>query len=252
MAWGLAAEAKTGVHPVPDDVTIVITSCGRPDLLDGTIRALRAHHSGGRMIISEDSADPKMIAWLKDAYPDARILSGETRIGLMASIDRLYGAVETPYALHLEDDWEIDGPIPFDALRKVLNDETVSVACIRVFNELKPKHRARSKGWRVDGLEFRAIHADVHPEWYGYTSNPGLIKRAFWEKHQPVARYRHDELSGIAKREGYRVAYMVPGVAHHTGDGRHVIDAVKQGARDRNSIFRRMRKAVKVFFTGRR
>lgn len=229
--------------PIPDDVTITITSCDRPDLLGRTLASLRTWHSGGRLLISEDSGNEAMLAWLAANVPDATVLPG-TRTGIMASIDRLHRAVETPYIFHLEDDWDFDAPIDFDAAKRALDaDPTISVVCVRAWDELKKKHRARATTL-APGL--RAMDPASHPEWYGYTSNPGVLRKSFWERYQPVSRFRHDELSGVAKKDGLRVAYCVPGVARHTGDGRHVVDAVPQGGRDRKSTLRVWRKAIKA------
>ena len=211
--------------PVPDDVTLCVTSCARPDLLGDTLASFRRYHSISRMIVSEDSGDPRMRDWLAQNCPGATILFGPVKTGMMASIDRLYGAVETPYIFHLEDDWAFDGPVDFAAAKAALDaDATISVVCVRVFGELKGKHRARAAARAAHGLDLRFMPADAHPQWYGYTSNPGTLRKAFWEVHRPVARFKHDELSQAAKAKGWRVAYAAPGVARHIGIGRHVAD----------------------------
>lgn len=231
------------VTPIPSDITVTITSCARPDLLAETLASLRRHHAVSRLLISEDSGSDEMLAWLAANVPDATVLAGD-RTGVMASIDRLHRAVETPYIFHLEDDWAFDGPINFAAARRALDeDPAVSVVCVRVWDELKPKHRARSAAL---GNDMRVMDPASHHEWYGWTANPGLLRKTFWTRFEPLGRYRHDELSGLAKREGLRVAYVVPGVARHIGQDRHVVDAVPQGRRDVNSPWRRWRKAAKA------
>ena len=211
--------------PVASDITIAVTSCGRPDLLAATLASFRLYHSGGQLIVSEDSGDPGMRDWLKAHCPEARIIFDPLRSGMMASIDRLYSAVETPFIFHLEDDWLFEGPVDFAAAKAALTaDPTISSVCVRRFDELKSRHRARTSRLAHEGAELRVFAADAHPQWYGYTSNPGTLRRAFWERYRPVARVRHDDLSELAKRDGYRVAYAVPGVARHIGAGRHVAD----------------------------
>ncbi len=233
---------------IPPDITIAVTSCGRLDLLQGTLRSFMRFHSGFALVISEDSTDPAIIEQVRQLYPQARILSGPERLGLMGSIDRLYGAIETPYIFHLEDDWAFDGPVDFDLAKRVLDENPkVSVACVRVFAELKRKHQASSTPfgqnypsvWRMDPL--------AHPLWYGYSSNPGLLRREFWAHYAPVKRYRHDEWSGIVRQDGWHMAFLTPGVARHIGDDRHVEDPFEP--RKKPGWFKRARRTLRGWFS---
>jgi hypothetical protein len=236
---------------VPDDVTVCVTSCGRADLLGRTLDSFRHHNGPGRLLISEDSGDAEMIAWLRRTYPDATILSGPERLGMMGSVDRLYAAVETPFIFHLEDDWETGAPVDFAAAKRVLESRPqVSVVCMRAFSELKPRHRASARGFTEAGCEFRLMQPDVHPEWYGYTANPGLLRKAFWEPYRPISRWTHDGFSAHVKAEGFEVAFMLPGVARHIGGGRHVVDPFQPRTSDKSRLSR-MRKKAKTWVAER-
>jgi hypothetical protein len=81
---------------VPPEVTVCLTSCGRPDLLQRTLDSFHRFNPGGQIIISEDCADAALIADIAASHPTARILSGPERIGQMRSIDRLFSEVKTP------------------------------------------------------------------------------------------------------------------------------------------------------------
>ena len=217
--------AERAPQNVPEDVTVCVTSCARPDLLEQTLSSFRRFHIVKKMIVSEDSGDPRMRDWLAEKCPEAEIMFGSVKTGMMASIDRLYGAVRTPFIFHLEDDWLFDGPVDFAAAKSALSaDPAISSVCVRRFDELKSKHRALTSRVALEGVELRVFAPGAHPQWYGYTSNPGTLRRAFWERYRPMARIRHDDLSELAKRDGFRVAYAVPGVARHIGAGRHVAD----------------------------
>jgi hypothetical protein len=211
--------------PIPDTVTVCITSCGRLDLLAETLSTFRAFNTGGRYILSEDSTNEAVIAEAQRLYPEMKVLSGPARLGLMGSIDRLYAAVETPYIFHLEDDWVFDGPINWAAAIALLegNNKIANVS-VRAFEEIKPKYRARSDRLDVGSVAFQVMRPNSHPEFFGWSSNPGLIRTDLYQKYKPFARMLHDQMSGLIKAEGRTVAYLLPGVARHIGRGRNVTD----------------------------
>ena len=143
----------------------------------------------------------------------------------MRSIDRLYQKVQTPYIFQLEDDWEFDGPISWEAAKAILEmDKGVANVCVRKFGEIKEKYRNRSSRAFIGGEEFALMNRDAHPEWFAWSSNPGLIKTTLYNDFKPFGRVYGDQMSGIMKKAGLTQAWLLPGVARHIGQGRNVTD----------------------------
>jgi Glycosyl transferase family 2 len=210
---------------IPDMVTVCITSCGRLDLLERTLASFRHFNTGGRFILSEDSVDAAVIARVKQMYPECLVLHDDERFGIMRSIDRLYSHVTTPYIFHLEDDWEFDGPVPWQALIDVLDHHPhISNVCVRHFDEVKKKYRQRSVALTQSGCAFRVMNLDAHPEFFSWSPNPGLISLALYQRYKPFARVMPDQMSGVMKADGLTMAYCVEGMARHIGHGRNVTD----------------------------
>lgn len=234
--------------PIPDTVTICVTSCGRADLLTRTLAQFQRHHSGGTWLISEDSTDQNMVALLKEKYAFARVLSGERRLGLMGSIDRLYSEVTTPYIFHLEDDWDFDGPFDFAAAIAVLaTDLSYSQVSCRAFDEIKKRHQRAASRKTIAGVDCAVMGTAVHKQWYGFSSNPGLLRKSLWQRYQPVAHYSHDAWSRIVKSHGQRMVFLLPGVARHSGTGQHVEDPFIQKAAAKSPLRRTFRKLRQNF-----
>ena len=210
---------------IPDTVTVCITSCGRLDLLAETLGSFRAFNPGGRYILSEDSTDAGIIAEIILRYPEFKVLSGSVRLGIMGSIDRLYSAVETPFIFHLEDDWVFDGPVNWGAALALLeHDDKIANICVRAFEEIKPKYRARSDRRDLEGATFQVMRRNSHPEFFGWSPNPGLIRKSLYDRYKPFARMMPDQMSGVIKADGRTLAHLMPGVARHIGYGRNVVD----------------------------
>lgn len=244
--------ARTPVQ-VPGDVTVCVTSCGRLDLLDQTLSSFLAFNHGPRLLISEDSTGPGIISEVERRYPDATVLSGQQRLGLMGSIDRLYGAVSTPYIFHLEDDWIFDGPVDWEAAKSLLHSNAgIANVSLRAFDEIKPRFRQRSTMLDHAERSFAVMRVDAHPEFFGWSSNPGLIRRDLYERYKPFARLMHDQMSGLIKSNGQTVAYLLPGVARHIGQGRNVTDP-QMPARPKNKIAKLLRAVrKKLYYAGLR
>src|ERR1041384_4120730 len=93
------------MRPDPD-ITVVVTSCNRHDLLARTLASFRAHETEGRVariLVAEDgNADPSEVC----ARFGAEYFCTGSRVGQIKLIDRAYAKVTTPLIFHLEDDWE--------------------------------------------------------------------------------------------------------------------------------------------------
>lgn len=211
------------------DVTLVLTSCGRFDLLEQTLESLEAAEPNGfaHRIIIEDSADAAMAARIRARFPDYELIFNQPNLGQMRSIDRAYAAVHTPYVFHCEDDWRFE-PAPFliQCRRILAGHPEISVACVRKPTELHPKFQARLSPMD-DGVA--VMPADAHPEWFGYSFNPSLVRHESWKTYGPFAGHGSEEvLSYRMKRDGFSVAFLTPGSAVHIGGDAHVEDPFRK------------------------
>ena len=214
-----------------NDVTLVLTSCGRFDLLEETLVSLEAAEPGGfaRKIIVEDSADEAMAAKIRARFPDYELIFNQPNIGQMRAIDRAYEQVETTYVFHCEDDWKFEtGPF-LSTCREVLEAHPdIAVACVRQVMELAPKYRERLQPLDGRGDVLR-MPADAHPEWFGYSFNPSLVRLESYRRYGPYAAHGSEEvLSYRLKRDGFTMAFLNPGSAVHIGGEAHVEDPFRK------------------------
>lgn len=238
---------------IPDDVTVCITSCGRLDLLAMTLSSFRQFNTGGRYLINDDSGNPETVDKLRNDYPFATVLDSSHRLGLMGSIDRLYSRVETPFIFHLEDDWTFDAPVDWQSAIEVLSTHPkTSNVCVRSSDEMKPKYKRMAREFEVGGRTYREVPPNAHPEFHGWSSNPGMIRTEFYHEFAPFAALRHDAMSARIKTSGYLMAYQLPGCARHIGQGRNVPEP-GQPPRPKTPLGKLVRKVKKqLYYLGMR
>ena len=95
-----------------EDVTVVITSCGRYDLLEQTIDSFLRYNTYpiDKFIVMEDGdAHPSPLVEKYRLHPFEWLTTGK-RVGQIAAIDRAYQEVKTEFIFHCEDDWEFFEP----------------------------------------------------------------------------------------------------------------------------------------------
>lgn len=210
------------------DITFVLTSCGRFDLLAETMASFLACNTApiARYVVIEDSGDAAVRDVLAASDVAIDVIVNDPPLGQMPSIDRAYAGVQTPYIFHCEDDWRFfrSGFIE-DSLALLEQFPDIStVGCRRAGQN--PNHdritRAGELGcWQ--GVEFRRQAAGADRVWGGYSLNPGLRRLADYHRMGTFAAMVHE---GIASQwfKGQRmcVAVLENPACETTGSERHV------------------------------
>jgi hypothetical protein len=91
------------------EVTLFITSCGRPVLLRKTLESFVKYNTYPikEVILCEDSGIPNIVDFVKVILPYPIIFCyNEKRIGQMKTIEKYTPLIKTPYVFHLEDDYQ--------------------------------------------------------------------------------------------------------------------------------------------------
>jgi glycosyltransferase involved in cell wall biosynthesis len=208
-------------------VTVVVTACGRPDLLQKTIESFLEHNTYPiyEWIINEDSGIPDVNSEVKAKYPSFTWIESPERRGQIQSIDACYSRVKTPYIFHLEDDWETYNGGFIEASIEILkNDPKVSAVMCRVHD----------KGvYHMSDVPPRLL---CWGSWGFWSFNPGLRRLSDYTTDFPkgyndfVTYDRKDPLRGeffINKFYLEKGSYMAltpdpAGYLRHIGDGRHI------------------------------
>jgi len=95
------------------DVTLVVASCGRFDLLSRTLASFDRYNDTPlrKVFVTEDSGDDAVRNSLPDHWQaHTTIFVNRLRLGQLASIDLAYGEVKTPWVFHCEGDWAFFRP----------------------------------------------------------------------------------------------------------------------------------------------
>lgn len=215
------------------DVTIVLTSCGRLDLLKNTLESLDRFNTAPvrSVLITEDSGDDGVYDVLPEGWPaHTTVFVNKEKLGQLASIDLAYASVETTYVFHCEDDWEFYRPGFIEDSLKILEAmPRVLQVWLRNFQyDIWPSYPFHSLGERyvVEGVGCSRLLSS-EPDWQGFSFNPGLRRREDYSRLAPFARFStspegESSLSKSYAQMGYFAVVLEGDAVRHTGDGAHV------------------------------
>jgi len=210
-----------------DRVTVVLTACGRPDLLKRTLETFLQFniYPIEEWIISEDSGVSGVNDELKARYPTFTWIEATERRGQIKSIDEAYARVKTPYIFHMEDDWETYAPGAIEASLEIL--KTTPMVSAVMCREHDP---------RVYEMSDEPPYLKSWGGWGYFSMNPGLRRLSdyqtlFESSYNKTVTYDNGDplkgefvLNAVYREKGYRMA-MTPrpeGYLRHIGDGRHI------------------------------
>jgi hypothetical protein len=210
------------------EVTLLITSFNRPDLLQKTVDSVLkyANYPFADKIIIEDSGSNTMKELLPLCYPDWHLVIHDHTKGAYESIDEAYSLVRTPYVLHIEDDWEFThGGFIEQAIEVLKHDDTI----MQVSLEHNPVMSTLPEIYNINDIEYQIVGEDINGWWHGFTCHPSVRSMAGYEKTKPWTQWssKDEELShrelkvGLEYyRQGYKAAILKDSYCIHTGLGR--------------------------------
>ncbi len=207
------------------EVSLVITSCGRFDLLERTLDSFFKYntHPISKVIITEDSTEGNKLKKLISKYKNQNfcLIINETRLGQLKSIDKAYKEVETEYVFHCEDDWEFlkEGFIE-KSIEVIEDNPKIAIVGLRPKEDCREIPLIDEPYFSKSGEEFFEIKDHV------FTYNPGLRRKdvcdLFGSHEKLLGTLWEDELCKFYKNKGYRMISFSERYVEHIGNKRHV------------------------------
>ncbi|BEV07913.1 glycosyltransferase family A protein [Methylophilus sp. DW102] len=221
-------------HPI----TLAITSCGRMDLLEKTLKSFYKFNTYPifKTIIIDDSCGgfdtERISACIPNSY---EFILNTENIGQIRSIDKLYSSITTPYVFHCEDDWEFykEGFIE-ESLAILEHHKQIITVWLRAHNDTNTHPISQSES--VEGFDNKLMQRKYRGAWSGFTFNPGLKRLTDYQLLAPYAEKpiiigkknqriaSEIDLSIYYDRLGFRAAITThpEGYVKHTGWGDHI------------------------------
>jgi hypothetical protein len=187
-----------------DKVTMVLTSCGRNDLLEKTLDSFLKYNRYPieRYIITEDSADLNVFKECKrlnaEKYNNKlEFIFNYEKLGQSASIDLAYSMVDTEYIFHCEEDWEFyRGGFIEDSIKVLKTQPKVIQSWIRpksdnILNKIQSKIYNLPLGVSVrivEPISFTVENANedgtnmIIKNYMGFSWNPGVKRLKDWQE----------------------------------------------------------------------
>lgn len=182
-----------------------------------------------KIVLIEDSVTPGIEDVVR-AAPECsagpiELIVNQHQLGQIASIDRAYARVESPFVFHCEDDWEFFRTDFIAESFAVLDTHPkVSMVGLRARDQLNPRIR-NAPGREVDGAAYFLHDPALHPEYFSYSFNPGLRRLSDVMALGPFTPIGGEaDISYAFKKAGFQCGNLENPAVRHIGDGRHVDD----------------------------
>ncbi len=217
------------IFSTSSDTTLVVTSCGRFDLLKRTLESFDRFNTAPirEVFITEDSGNDSVRDCLPSGWAaHTRFWINRPALGQLASIDAAYGAVATPYIFHCEDDWEFYRPGFLEESKLLLEHEpqALQIWLRSLAHDLALHSPYVSAGDRRvhEGVAYYTV-VSSKPDWQGFSFNPGLRRLADYALAAPYAAKEGEKRLSRFYAERQRHALILENDAVlHTGWGEHV------------------------------
>ena len=214
----------------PDStISIVVTSCGRFDLLRRTLESLDKFNTAPirAVFITEDSESDEVLNCIPEHWhPWSKTFVNRPKLGQLKSIDLAYAQVETPWVFHCEDDWEFYRPgFIEESMRLLEADPQALQVWLRSYaHDLKvhSPYVFLSERKQFDGIPYYQLGSSK-ADWQGFSLNPGLRRKADYLPLAPYAQFSGEkDLSRLYAEQGRYALILENDAVLHTGFGEHV------------------------------
>jgi hypothetical protein len=224
------------------DITFVVTSCGRLDLLKITLESFDRFNTAPirEVFITEDAGDEGVHAVIPAHWKDhCTVFVNRPKLGQLASIDLAYEHTKTSYVFHCEDDWEFYRPgFVEDSMAILESRPEILQVWLRSYNHDLRIHSPYIRlGEReiVGGVACYPLISDK-PEWQGFSLNPGLRRMKDYRLCAPFTDYSGEKALSLRYAELNLTALTLEADAvMHTGFGLHVQTSVERQRKARRN-----------------
>lgn len=216
-------------------VAFCLTSCNRLDLLEKTVDSFIEHNTYPihEWIIVEDSGNAlvhkTLRLWNEQKWDNRfKLLCNKNNMGQAASIDRMYGQVQSEYIFHCEEDWEFyRGGFIEDSLKVLETQPKVLQVWIRpksdrILNPIEERVFTLPGGVdvrRVLPVSFKIKNDILIENYMGFSWNPGLRRKKEWHIapiNANFTRIQHEHLIDLVYK---KLGYMVVSLSKDDNDG---------------------------------
>ncbi|WP_107495439.1 glycosyltransferase family A protein [Thalassobius sp. I31.1] len=205
------------------DVTLVLTSCNRPDDLEKTLTSIASCdlESVKRIIVIEDSTNHEIGGIVSRCLRDIPhlFIQNEQNMGQIHSVDRAYAEVDTDYIYHCEDDWVFPTGL-FIPQSRVILDQFANIHAVMVRAPEETPLSAYKLWDRVEnGVEYWEFDPKHHRRYGSFSFNPGLRRTSDYLACAPFSNMGPErEICLKHKLSGFRLAHLKDGDVLHIGD----------------------------------
>jgi hypothetical protein len=210
-----------------EKVTLIVTSCGRFDLLVHTIGSFFSvnDYPIHEVYLNEDSGKMPPTLELSLKFPGLQnvFILLSTKEGQAKALDTMLSHVKTEFYFSLEDDWEFFWNRNFisDSIKIMTSDPSVNHVWIR-----EPKdHRHPLKSvTEINGVKVQEVTKNYRGSWGGFSHNPGLKRLSDYKRIFPngFAEYGDEIICNNRANEfNYKSVSLVESACRHIGWGRH-------------------------------
>jgi len=211
-----------------DRMTVVITSCGRPELLRRTLLTFLINntHPVEKYIISEDSGIPGINDNVKRVVSHLPVtwIEPKKRRGQIKSVVEAYSHVRTPWIFHMEEDWEFyrRGFIE-DSMMVLKKYPDIIQVWLRELDDTNG-HPILPETIPVnESLAIRIVKPD-NPVWHGFSFNPGVKRMADYLNYNKITAFVFDnpskseaDIGQFYYHRGMKAAIFTRGYVRHIG-----------------------------------
>ena len=209
------------------EVTLVITSCGRFDLLKETLDSFFEYNTYPikKIIITEDSTERKKLEKLISKYDNKnqnfKLIVNKIRLGQLKSIDKAYREIDTEYIFHCEDDWRFFKKGFIEKSMELLEeDEKILVVGLRAKEDFVQDFFYDKDYISKTGEKYYNVKGEI------FTYNPALRRKKdmdLFGLHEKLENQKYEEvLSNFYKDRGFKSIFLKEPAVEHIGNKRHV------------------------------
>lgn len=237
------------------DISVVVTSCGRFDLLKRTLETFDRFNTTPirAVFITEDSGDRAVEACIPEHWrPYTTFFVNVPRLGQLRSIDLAYEHVQTSWIFHCEDDWDFyrEGFIEDSQMLLEADPQALQVWLRSHAHDLAvhSPYVFLHERQVLNGVPFHVLGSHK-AEWQGFSLNPGLRRRADYLKHAPYAAFSGEkDLSRTYAEENRYALILENDAVLHTGFGGHVEVPKERADKQRRKRRDRLKLAAVLIF----